>query len=262
MTNPFEAPQTPGGGGPTTGASIQAGAAIQSGLEAMQRNLFPWLAALIATTIAGLLAMAMCILPAFFVIPLVTYGWIRFSLDAVDGQAEFGTVMSGFDRISELFVPMLVILILTFAVDLPGAVFGTILQFGVMAATGGAESLFDPTMFESANPAEIMSRMMSQQASSICSVLVSGVWSAVITYRFLPAIFLVVEHERQPIDAMTEAWSMTETSWPALIGLGLTIKGMEYVGGLLICCCVPPLFAYVLASGIHAAAYRQLVPRA
>jgi membrane-anchored glycerophosphoryl diester phosphodiesterase (GDPDase) len=270
MSNPYDAPQ--GVPAPAALGSIDVMAAFSTGTAAVMRNALPWAGALIASMLAIGISLLMCLLPAFVVVPLMSWGLARFYLDAIDGDASLDTAFSGFSRAGDVFVPtflaQLLLLVIVILATLPLSI---------------AQWVVDQT----ADP------MVQVVVDTVIS-LFNGLIQTFISLRLGFALYLIVERKLSALDAMSASWELTSgvrmvqlfgllmvgsiatlfcmlpgigvalvSLWPALSALrmpGLTealIAGAGFLITLL--GAIPPA---ILINAATVAAYRQLVPRA
>lgn len=240
MTNPFETPQAQGsgpvppGGGPGT---VDVATALNDGWAATQRNWLPWLLVLIASGVVGGFSVLLCLVPAILVLPLLSWGTTKFSLDAVDGEAEFGVLFSAFNDIGKYWLPMFLVMILLFLAQLPGQIISFVFQF-------------TPALIEGDDPGVLTI------VGSLLGSVIQIAWQLFVTARFLPATFLVVEREVGAVDAMTEAWNLTDSAWPTI--LLFQIVGMIVVVVGLLFCFVGAIPASMVVAGGTASIWRQL----
>lgn len=243
MSNPFEAPMTPGRYLPPGGSTgdFDIGVAFQDGMAAMQRNWLGYIGAFLAVGFVVILSILMCFLPALAVIPVVTWGFVRFELDTLDGQAEVGTIFEPFNRMGQVLVPMLITIVLMLLVSAPGLIASFVLQFGSQAAANN-----DPMAFEAV-------------VGQLLGTFVSTAWSMLVVVRFLPMSFLVVDQGMAPLDAFAEAWRLTSTCWGKLVLFSLATIVANVVGLLL--CCVGMIPASMVVASAQASVYRQIAGR-
>ena len=83
MSNPYDAPNTPITHNAAALGNVDVTEAYRTALSAIGRNALPWAGALLASVLAISISLLLCILPAFVVIPLMSWGLARFYLDAL-----------------------------------------------------------------------------------------------------------------------------------------------------------------------------------
>ncbi len=242
MSNPFETPMT-FGSAPTGGrrGDFDIGVAFADGWAATQRNWLSFIGMWLVVGFAAMLAVIACVLPVFVVIPALVWGVAQFTLHALDGEARVGTVTEPFGRLGEVVLPMIVVLLLSLAVSLPGMLASWALQFGALAA------------------ADWDSTSLTAIAGQAFGSVVSMVWSLVVTVRFSPMTYLVVEGGLKPLDAFSESWTLTSTCWLKLIGANILFIITVVVG--MLACCVGIIPASMTATAAQASIYRQLIGR-
>ncbi len=233
MTNPFEAPNR-GAGGPGATGSLDIMAALNQGWEATQRNFLTWAGAGVVAGLAVTVSMLLCFLPYLVVGPAIMYGMIRFTLQAIDGEAPFDTVFSGFEKLGEVVPPILIGGLVMFgglvAIQLPLAV----IQFVI--------GLLD---------SEIISLVVGLPLSLVFSVAMM-----VISVRLMFWMYLIADRGTGAIDSLTESWRITEGHTLPLIGLAFISGFLVVVATIL--CVLPAIPAAMVVYGAQASAYRQL----
>lgn len=243
MSNPFETPTA------LTTATIEGGdfdlsQTFRDGWDAMSRNLGVWLVMLLVGGLCTVLSFVACVVPAFVVLPVLSWGSTRFTLDALDGQAELGTLFAGFERIGEVWGPMMVSALLLLAVALPGFAVSMVGQIGTFFLDGQDD----------------LGLQMVMLGVTVLGSFLNRAWDVVVLSRFLPAMFLVVDKGMAPLDAFTESWRLTSTCWGKSMVFYLAAIFLPVVG--MLACCVGIIPATLLAIAAQGAMYRQLVGRA
>jgi uncharacterized membrane protein len=240
MSNPFETPmaETAAVGG---GGDFDLSLAFRQGWDAMSRNLGVWIVMMVVAGFCGLLSVVACLLPALLVIPVISWGTTRFTLDALDGQAELGTVFSGFNRVSEVWAPMFTAALLFLLAMLPGIGVSMLFQFA---------PLLLPDQ-------EDLGVQMIVLGSTVIGSLFNRVWDVVVLSRLAPAMYLVVDKQLPALDAFNESWRLTSTCWGKSMVFTLAAMFVPFIG--LLACCVGIIPASVLVAAAQASMYRQLV---
>lgn len=237
MNNPFDPPKREGGGRAPThtrGAPfLDLSRAIGDGWGAVTRNGLVWFGASIVGGLAAGFSLLLCIIPVFVVGPAIAWGSTRFTLDAVEGEAEFGTIFKGFERLAEVVVPMLLLGLFYFVANLPPQIVGFVGGFLV-------------------DQDSLAQQVVLQAFSSILNI---G-WGAVVLSRFLFAVFIVVDEGVGAVEAVTKSWQMTEGHWGGMALIFLLASILPIIG--LFFCFVGVIPAAMLASATTAEAYRQL----
>lgn len=241
MSNPFEAPLTPSGAPPSgTVGDFDVARALSVGWQAAMRNGLPWFGVMVLSIMSIVLAVLFCVLPVFVVAPLIAWGSTRFTLDAIDGDADLGTLFAGFSRTGELLFPMLGFGLAYLVLSLPGTLAGAVFQYGPMLLGSDV----DP-----------MVSLLGNLAGNLLSV---G-WSVVVMSRFVPALYLVVDQNRGVLEALSESWSLTERCWGR--AMLLQVAGVVVMILGFLACCVGIIPAAMVVAGAQASMYRQVTGR-
>lgn len=240
MSNPFETP-TAAPAAILGGGDFDLSQSFREGWDAMSRNLGIWLVMLLVAGLASFLSVIACLLPALLVIPVVTWGTTRFTLDALDGQAELGTVFSGFNRVGEVWAPVFTAGLLFLLAMLPGFAVAFAFQFGPLMLPNQDEPGVQMLVF----------------GSTLAGSLFNRVWDVLLLSRLSPAMYLVIDKQMPALDAFNESWRLTSTCWGKSIVFTLAVMFVPFVG--LLACCVGIIPAAVLVSAAQASMYRQLV---
>lgn len=237
MSNPFEVPSSDGRGGrskshPGDFAMLRS---FEDGVGAMSRNVLPWFMVLVAVGVASVLSVLMCLLPALVVVPALQWGSTRFTLECLDGNGNFATAFSGFDRIGDTVPNTLVLILLLGLINLPGLIAGQVLSL---------VSLFTDDV------------VVGWIAYGV-GTLIQLTWSVVVGSRFVPAMFMLVEGQQSPIECVTESWNLTANAWGKLMLFYVASNALMFAG--LLFCVVGVIPAAMVATAAHASVYRQLV---
>lgn len=237
MSNPYEAPQA--AGGPPSGSTpgdFDIGVTFQDAFDALSNNGISFLMVLVAAFFAYVVAIMLCILPVFLVLPVLVVGMTQFSLKAVKGDAEFDDFSEAFGRFGELFAPTWGLMLMVFAVSLPGTFVATILQQVPPLVTDDFAVIGLAWLF---------------------GQLVTMAWYWLVVFRFQPAYYLYVDRGVGPVDAMSQAWTMTSAVWPKMALMGFACTLLPIVG--VFACFVGVIPAMMVVYLAQASMYRQLV---
>jgi uncharacterized membrane protein len=236
MSNPFDVPQTGGGGHRSGGApaTFDLMQAFRDGADATARNGISWFGVLIVAGLLTALSILFCIVPVLVIGPVMSWGSYKFALQAVDGDAEFGVLFEGFERLGEIVLPMLGLGLLLALVSAPGVIAGQVLS---------SVSFFtdDQTIV---------------LLASLIGFVVQVVWGVVVGSRFTIAYFLLIDGAAGPLDALTQSWNLTASCWPQAMGLQLLAFPLMMAGAL--CCFIGMIPAAMVILGAQASMYRQL----
>ncbi len=237
MSNPFDAPAAPPAA-PTGTGHLDAVQAMKDGWNLLMEHFVVLAGAVIVSFILYTISAMLCLIPIFLVAPVVYWGHIKLSLDALDGPPQFETLLEGFNKIGDVWLPMIALFVLQFIAALPGAILSQMIQFtaGILAEDS----------------------VLLVLAASLFGTVISLGWSIGILSRFLPAPFLVVDRGMGPADAMAEAWNMTDGANWGQAALLYAFVAMTGVIGLFICF-VGVIPAQALTMVAMASATRQLL---
>lgn len=237
MTNPFEAPSHGPSGtssGPGVAGDLDVFLAYTQGWEAVQRNFIVWLGALIAAFVAIFVAELLCVLPVFVVGPAVAWGLMRFNLQALEGEAKFETVFSGFERIGDVVPPILLAALANAAV-----IFAIMIPYGIIA---GVLGMIDNTVLS--------------MVVGIPAALVFYAIMITVAMRLSLWIFLIADRNMGAIDSLSESWRLTDGRTLQLLGFALLAIPISFLGALA--CGVGMIPATMVIYGAQASVYRQL----
>lgn len=234
--NPFEAPQAGGGRAFEGGGAgvLDPVRALTSGWEATKRNIGPWL----GITVVGslLLMVSIATVVGWIVVgPLLLWGAVVFTLNADEGEAQFGDLFSGFSRFGDALGGMLGYIVLTFIVGLPGSALSY------------------------ANTAMQMTSGESNAVLGFLAPVVSLVWTFGVTIRLLYAPYYIVDQGLGPVEALKASWEVTRNQKANNAILVLLFIPVVVVGFLALCVGILPAM-WVIYGGL-AAGYRQLAGR-
>jgi hypothetical protein len=240
MTNPFDAPSNKNnrhGASVSKLGTIDLGLAFSQGFEALTRNFLVLLGGFFVVFVLTVMSLLLCILPAIVVVPALSWGSQRAMLDAVDGELEFNTYFSGFDRLSEAVVNFILLGLALFALYIPV----TILTWPIIYITQGED---------------IAVMLLGQ----LLSMSISFLYSAGLLSRFLFAPSLIVDRGATAMEALTQSWQAT--SGPNFLSVAVIQAASPLLTAIgLMACLVGAIPAAILASLVGAAAYRQVLGR-
>jgi hypothetical protein len=163
-------------------------------------------------------------------VPVLLWGMVRFSLNAIDGRARVSDVLAIFDSLGSRLGKVLLLWLILLALSLPGS-----LPMFAVALSGGSGGLF--------------------WAAWLCSI----VWSLAVSLRFLFSFYFMVDGEMSATDALRSSWDRTRGNTLRLIGLFLVGFGIYLAGLLLLVVGVIP--AAMLIIQLYPSAFRQIVGR-
>ena len=162
--------------------------AYKEGWLAFLENIGKWLAVGVVGYIV-IIVSAMTFIGMFLVLPLIFWGYVRFTLNTIDGYARFEDLFSGFNDFGRNWARMSMLLFVFFVVSLAVSIVTSIL------------GVINPLL------------------GSIISFLA---WT-VLSFAYLPRLvctpFLIVEQEYSAIDAIKKSWQVSEHCNVQLIGL-------------------------------------------
>lgn len=236
MSNPFDPPQAlpaaPAGAG-----RIDVGAAFQTAVNALQSHFVVLVVGHLAFLFLSFLAVLMCIIPAFFVFPVLYWGMLKILLRSLDQIPSLDDLFSGFQDFVTVWPQMILYLILAFLIAIPGSIAGEAANLTLSAMGGDSGAL--------------------GVAGGFLSMVISGAWTLGIVVRFFAAPYLVVDEGLSATDALLRSWNLTGGSnWPMVILLTIAGGLLNLLGVLM--CLVGVLVTAPLVMTWYAAAVRQM----
>lgn len=228
IDNPYRAPTTSEAPiGEEGDFTIQQ--ALSDGWAATVNNFPLWLGVgIVAVLIGG--ASAITVIGYFLVLPVISYGSIKFLLNMLDDKAEFNDLFAGFSNYGATLGRMLLLTLILILLALV------------------SESL----MF-----------IGSWLHSSVLSLIGTVVYLASVVFVMLPtsfAFFFAVDRDLPAMDALNASWRITRGKLLKLVGLAL-VAGLIAVSGIL-ALGVGVIFTGTVSYAMFASAYRQMAGRA
>ncbi|MCB9663283.1 MAG: hypothetical protein H6732_04160 [Alphaproteobacteria bacterium] len=208
--------------------------AIQDGVDAVSRN---WLTWILGGALAGMAvgaSIVACIVPVLVVGPAIAWGFTRYVLDTLDGEADWTVMFTPLQRLGDVWAPMAGYFVLMALIGLPPTIANQVLGFAMDAPA-------DP--------------MMAAAVTGVMSMIFSLLWGFV-TVRFLPSVYLIVERNRGPVDALAEAWELTATCWIKLYVFQVVMYFAIFAAVLM--CILPAIPVGMVFTAALASIYRQL----
>lgn len=192
--------------------TLEVGRAVSEGVGALLANLLQIIA--VNVLLVVLLYMSCCTIIGFFVaLPVLMWGFYAFTLQAIDGRGEIGTLFVGVGDPVSVTARMGGLLLCLGLIYSPIAVVSTALMLP-----------------------DIEGIMQGRQPDPIVQALRFGVpsllWS-LVTVRVLLAPYFVVERDRGPLEALQGAWEATAGHWGKLIVLVLLLNLLLLPGQVL-----------------------------
>lgn len=228
--NPFEAPRASSHEAPSFQADqagkFDIGQSVSEAWEATKDNLGLLVGTLL---VGGLCAMVsyVTILGIFLLLPVLLWGWVRLYLNAMDGEAAFEDLFSGFSNYGLALGPMLMVMVVGFALGLPGQILN------------------------------IVGTLTEQPLIANLGTLVSLVIGFTVSYRLYFAPFFVVDQDMSGLDAIRASWVATKDQKLNTLGF-VIVAGIVAIAGLF-AMCIGGLVSFNVAYLMYASAYRQIV---
>jgi hypothetical protein len=231
MSDERYAPPTAALGDPTrergTGR-IDLGEAFREAWAALWAN-FPLL--LGVSLLFGILALLaiVTVVGAFLVLPVLTWGGIRFILNVYDGSAEVSDLFSGFSEYGRALGSMLVLgilIVMIYSVGQALQVLGQLSGSGLLTVVGG---------------------------------IVNLAWGFLVVPRLAFVWFYVVDEGLAPVEALQTSWSATTDQKLTCFLIAILSGLIPFIG--VLCLIVGVIPAMMLVYLLQTAAYRQLVAR-
>jgi hypothetical protein len=228
--NPFAAPQSHtepprGQGFRGTPGELDGQLAIKEGWNACWSHFGPWLGVGIVGSLVGGISVV-TVVGIFLVLPLLLYGGIKFSLNTIDGYAEFSDLFSGFKDYSHNLGQMLVGFLLAIAIFMPASLVQNI--FVAISPIGG--------MF--------------------FGLIVNVLFSYFVTVRLFCWFFYMVDQDMNAMDALKASWAATEGKNGAIFTFFI-LQYLVIIAGLF-ALGIGVIPATFITYGAMASAYRQL----
>lgn len=187
---------------------------------------------LLGTGLVGLLLMAVSavtVVGIFLLVPVFVWGGIRFMLNVIDGNAEFGDLFSGFQDYGRVLLAMLLLGVLSFLINLLGQ------SLSLVGSAAGVPSL------------------------ELIGSLLNLAWALFVMARLNFAWFYAVDQGLGPVESLQASWDATtglKGSCAALVVMSIVVI---IIGLLALVVGVIP--ALMIAYLLPASAYRQMVGR-
>jgi hypothetical protein len=232
--NPFSPPTTQARSGAAAG-QIVIGEIFTAGIEAFTRNPGSWIGALLIYAVATALSLLFCFVPVLIVGPVMYAGYCRMMVEGLHKDPSFDTLTEGFNDIGGVLFPMFGVMFLIGVVMIPG-IFANIL--GSVAQIALAD---EPAL---------------GLLAYLGGVITGTLYNVVVMARLQPAIFLVAVDKVSPVDAISEAWSLTEGQWLTLCGLTFLMNIFAQLGILL--CFVGVFITAAMVALMQAAVFAKL----
>jgi uncharacterized membrane protein len=187
---------------------------------------------LLGVGIVGFLLMAasaVTVVGIFLLVPVFAWGGIRFMLNVIDGNAAFSDLFSGFQDYGRILLSMLLLLLLSFLINMLGqslSLIGTAAKLPALEAVG---------------------------------TLINLGWALLVMARLNFAWFYSVDQGLGPVEALQASWDATANlkgSCAALVVMSIVVI---LIG--VICLIVGVIPALMIAYLLPASAYRQMVGR-
>lgn len=189
------------------------------------RHLPLWLATALVWSAAAFLSV-LSVVGIVLLMPVLSWGLVRFGLRMYDGDPAFGDAFSGFSRYGRALAPMLVLMVLllaiAFAFQLPQLA-GELTGSGALAAAGA---------------------------------ILSFAAGLVLLPRLNFAYFYVVDRELPAVDAIQRSWQVTARPKWKVVGLLLLSYAVTMLGLLVLIIGVIP--ASAMSALMWVSAYRQM----
>lgn len=184
-----------------------------------------------ANIVFGLLLItsAVTIVGIFLLIPVFSYGYVRFMLNVIDGKGRFSDLFSGFQDYGRALLSMLILFVLTTLISGLGQainLIGSSAGLPVLEAVGGLFSL---------------------------------AWTFFVMARLSFAWFYAVDQGLGPVESLQASWDATTELKGACAALIILPIVLILIG--VLCLIVGVIPASMIAYLLPASAYRQMVGR-
>ncbi len=211
-SNPFDPPGSSGRPPAGGGGEVSIAVAIDEAMAALKNNWLMWILLFIAGQAIVSVSVLLCVVPVFFVAPMIAWGQYRYVAESLDGEASVDVFFSGFNDPMKALGRVWTLFLLYFAVALPGLIVG-----------GVGTALTDST---------------GQEAFVIVGQLMYGAYMLalylLILIKFLPMFWLVFGEEMPVMEALRESWRVSRGMFlPGIAAFALTIAAATI--GLILC---------------------------
>jgi uncharacterized membrane protein len=176
-----------------------------------------------------LVTSAVTIVGLFLLIPVFSYGYVRFMLNVIDGKGQFSDLFSGFQDYGRALLSMLLLFVLTSLISGLGQamnLIGSAAGLPVLEAVGGLFSLG---------------------------------WTFFVMARLSFAWFYAVDQGLGPVESLQASWDATTELKGACAALIILPIILILIG--LLCLIVGVIPASMIAYLLPASAYRQMAGR-
>jgi uncharacterized membrane protein len=176
-----------------------------------------------------LLASAVTIVGIFLLIPVFSYGYVRFMLNVIDGTARFSDLFAGFQDYGRALLSMLLLFVVTTLISGLGqsvSLIGSAAGLPVLEGIGGLFSL---------------------------------AWTFFVMARLSFAWFYVVDRGLGPVESLQASWDATTELKGACAALIVLPIVLILIG--LLCLIVGVIPASMIAYLLPVSAYRQMAGR-
>jgi len=230
VPNPFEAPEVEEYEAHDHGFTGEPGEvnfslALRHGWDACWSNFGLWLGVGIVGTLVGMLSVV-TIIGLFLVLPVLAYGMVKFTLNTVDGHAEFSDLFSGFSDYGNNLKNMLVCGFLATLISLPVSIIQNVL------------TAIEPTI----------------GLLAVLPLNFAFMWF--VTVRMVCWPFFIVDQDMDVIEALKASWAITDgKNGPIMVFF--IISYMVIIAGMI------ALFIGIIPASMityagFASVYRQL----
>lgn len=214
--NPFEAPQAVEAQSIVGNGQLDLGTALSDSWNAMTRNIGSWLAVSFVGGFVFFLGY-ISFLGIFFLLPLLTWGFVFFVLKTLDGEATLSDYFSGFSPYWHRLGSMLGFMLMSVLIGLIGA---APMYAGIFIGmfSGSGEPNF---------------------ALLGIGYLFFFVWTGMVAIRFYFAPFFIVEQGLGAVEGMKASWNITGNqrvmtlAWYLVSSMLPTIGAFAFLIGML-----------------------------
>ncbi|MEN0060741.1 MAG: glycerophosphoryl diester phosphodiesterase membrane domain-containing protein [Myxococcota bacterium] len=213
--DPFDSPQAEGG---FKIGELSAAVAVSDAISGMLRNALGWFLVMVTFMVAIFIGICPTVVGWIVLLPLMTWGLQAYALEAVDGNANYMTLFSGWEQFGTMMARMWGLFILG------GLAYGLLFTPPFVLISYPELQMMVQGDFAAFEQAQIMFTVKSMAVGLLMSLL---------AVRFILVLPFVVDHDKPILEAISESWQRTGSHWLTLIGIILLYQLLLVPGQVL-----------------------------